>query len=71
MKITAANYSDVKMDMLMFLNAEIVRYSETAGSREKLSIKLGHADNHVRKIMNRQSYTALERLWKECREKLG
>jgi hypothetical protein len=68
-KISVETYDAVKMDMLMFLNTEISRASRLAGNREKLSIMLGHAENYVRKIIKRQSYSAMERLWKECRGK--
>jgi len=71
MKITSDNYNAVKFDMAQFLNTEISRYSSLVGSREALSVKLGHAENHVRKTVGRQSFSALERLWKECKEKLG
>ena len=66
--ITAKTYAPTKQEMLEFLNSEISRYSKKIGSREKLSLHLGHAENYVRLVVKRQSFSALERLWKKCRK---
>ena len=54
--------------MAEFLNAEILRYVELSGSRENLDAMLGRSNRHSTMILKRQSFSALERLWKECRE---
>lgn len=71
MKITAENYCDIKFQMSQFLNSEIGRYVEKSGSRIKLSLFLGESEKFVEMIIKRQSFSALERLWKRCREKMG
>jgi len=68
MKITNDNYDKIKSSMAEFLNAEILRYVELSGSRENLDAMLGRSNRHSTMILKRQSFSALERLWKECRE---
>ena len=61
-------YDNTKQEMESFLNAEISRYVSIVGSREKLSLLLGHLEDYVQKIIQRQAFSALERLWRECKE---
>jgi hypothetical protein len=62
----------MKTVMRRFLIAEINRYVIKCGNnREKLSLALGHAENYVQlKLTTQLKFAALERLWKECREKI-
>jgi len=70
MKITKENYDEIKSSMAEFLNAEIARYVKFAGSREGLDAKLGRSNRHSTMILKRQSFSALERLWRECKNKI-
>jgi hypothetical protein len=67
MKITNENYDEIKSSMAEFLNTEISRYVKLAGSRENLDAILGRSDRHSTMILKRQSFSALERLYKGCR----
>jgi hypothetical protein len=74
-KITKYNYAGIKFDMHQFLNTEINRYIEIAGSPEKLSRALGNVDLYIRvnigRLKKRQSFSALERIYKKCVEVYG
>lgn len=65
MKITEKNYDEVKADMKRFLLAEIERYSQEAGGKHRLSVKLGKSYTYAEMILKRDAFSALERLWKE------
>jgi hypothetical protein len=67
MKITENNYDGIKSAMAEFLNAEISRCVKIAGSRENLDSRLKRSDRHTTMILRRQSFSALERLWRECK----
>jgi hypothetical protein len=67
MKITNDNYDEMKSAMAEFLNAELSRYVKLAGSRENLDTMLNRSDRHTTMILRRQSFSALERLWRECK----
>ena len=69
-RVTAKNYDELKTAMKRYLILEINRRILSLGTREKLSVALGHAENYVQLILKRQSFSALERLVKECRDKL-
>ena len=60
------NYQKSKSELSAMLNSEIGRYVKLAGGREGLSRKLGRTDSFVAMVLKRQSFSALERLWKEC-----
>ena len=70
-RVTAKNYEEIKTAMKRFLILEITRQVGVFGTREKLSLAIGHAENYVQLVLKRQSFSALERLVKECKEKLG
>ena len=70
-RVTANNYESIKTAMKRFLILEIRRYETKAGGQNRLSVLLGYSDKKVAMVTKRQSFSALERLWKECREKLG
>ena len=69
------NYNKTKCEMHQFLNDAISKFAKKAGSKEKLSLKLGHAENYVRLILCRHkkkpNIPALESLWEECKQKIG
>jgi hypothetical protein len=67
MKITNDNYDEIKSSMAEFLNAEISKHVKLAGSRENLDLRLNRSDRHTTMILRRQSFSALERLWRECK----
>ncbi len=71
LRVTKSNYAGMKTALRRFLILEIERYSIRAGSQNKLSIALGYSDTKVQMVLKRGSFSGLERLWKECREKLG
>jgi hypothetical protein len=52
--------------MKRFLVLEIERYAVRAGSQNQLSLALGKSDTFVQMALKRGSFSALERLWKEC-----
>lgn len=69
--ITRENYSAVKSAMKRFLILEIEKYAVKAGSIDTLGVKLGQSEKYARMVLKRSSFSALERLWKECNEKMG
>lgn len=72
-KVTRANYDDIKNYLREFLVEEIDGYIKQAGNQSKLSLALGHEDAYVHiklKRAMRGNFSGLERLWKECVEKI-
>ena len=63
-------YDKQRAEMVGALRAQIGLAAEQCGSREALSLRLGHAENHVRQIVRRAEANggieALERLAREC-----
>lgn len=70
MKITKDNFDNVKNSLREFLESEIERYIEIAGSKNKLGEALGYSTKYVNMIQARNSFEGLEYLWRECRTKL-
>lgn len=68
MQITPENYDEIKADLKAFLVREIHRYTQIAGSQNKLALALGFADNRTNIVLKRGSFSALERFYKKCRE---
>lgn len=68
-KITEENYFEIKAAMKKFLDAAINKRINEAGGKRPLSAKLGRSFNHVEMIMRRSAFSALERLYKEIKEK--
>ena len=69
MKITADNYDNVKAAMKKFLMDEIEKHSKEVGGKHKLSLKIGKSYTHVEMVTKRGAFSALERLYKEIKEK--
>jgi len=58
---------------LRFLVDEIEEYIKNAGSKQALSLKLEREEAYVHlkyKRALRGSFSGLEKLWRECREKI-
>lgn len=70
MKVTPENYSTIKSALRRFLILEIKRHQMQFPSERQFDEALGHENGHSYKVLKRGSFTALERLWKECQEKL-
>lgn len=70
MKITKDNFDDVKNSLRVFLESEIERYVGIAGSKNKLGEALGHSTKYVNMIQTRNSFEAMEVLWRECQQRL-
>ena len=56
--------------MKVFLLNRIEKYYVAAGGKHKLSVMLGFTYTHVEMVMKRRAFSALERLYKICREKI-
>lgn len=69
-EITDENYDEIKAAMKKFLIKSIEKRIGT-GTKYKLSLELGRAESHVDMIMKRGAFSALERLYKEIKEKEG
>ena len=70
MKITKDNFDIVKNSLREFLDSEINRYIEITGSKNKLGEALGHSTKYVNMIQARNSFEAMEELWRECQQRL-
>lgn len=70
MKITKDNFDDIKNSLREFLDSEIERYVELVGSKNKLGEALGHSTKYVNMIQSRNSFEAMEELWRECQQRL-
>lgn len=70
-KITDENYAEIKAALKRFLILQIERYSIKAGSIEALGLRLGQSEKYAQMTLKRGSFSVLERLWKECVEKIG
>lgn len=74
MKITKQNYEEIKKSMREFLIAEIEKYIKKAGDKKRLSLMLNHEDSYVWKKYKRAllgSISGLDKLYRECLEKIG
>jgi hypothetical protein len=72
-KVTRSNYDEIKNYLREFLIEEIENYTKRAGNQTKLSLALGREDAYVHiklKRALRGNFSGLERLWRECIEKL-
>lgn len=73
MKITKDNFDDIKKTEREFLIAEIEKYIAKAGDKKSLSLSLGREMSYVFKKYKRAlkgNTAGLEKLYKECKEKL-
>lgn len=74
MKITKDNFDDIKKTEREFLISEIEKYIVAAGSKKELSLALGKEMSYVHKKYKRAirgNTAGLEKLYKECIEKIG
>ena len=69
--IKTENYDEIKTALKHFLVIEVEHYSMRVGSQEQLSATLNRSERYVRNKLARGSFGSLERLWKECIDKLG
>lgn len=72
-KVTRSNYDDIKNHLREFLVEEIEGYIKQAGNKQALSLALGHEDAYVHLKLKRAlrgNFSGLERLWRECVEKI-
>jgi len=64
--VTRENHNGIKTSLKRFLIIEIEYFSVKAGSQNQLSLTLNKSDTFVQMALKRGSFSALERLWKEC-----
>lgn len=72
-KVSRENFDELKSYMKEFLISEMEEYIKNAGSKQSLSLVLGREETYVNikyKRAKRGSFAGLEKLWRECREKL-
>lgn len=72
-KVTRENFETIKGSLREFLIKEVEEFIKKAGSKQALSIALGREETYVHlkyKRALRGSFSGLEKLWRECREKI-
>lgn len=68
--VNGDNYFHIKAALKRFLILQIEKYAIQAGSIEKLGLKIGQSEKYAQMILKRGSFSSLERLYKECIEKI-
>lgn len=71
--VSRDNFEEIKGCLREFLASEIEEYIRKAGGKQALSLALGREEAYVHlkyKRALRGSFSGLEKLWRECREKI-
>lgn len=65
--MTVNEYNQKKVELKQMMIDEIKGYTEQFGSADRLSIMLGCCTTYVHTTLARESYGAVEKLWKRCK----